>query len=234
MSLITPKCHFCYECNGTGCISELPGMGGIRKNINFQLNCSDWNLYPRCSIADEELEKCPKPKIRLAPITGGTENIGFADETQYYYAMIEACAGINLPLCIGDGCPDIKLKSGIDAVSKESKKADLVLIATGSEVSLAIDAQKKLLEKKIDVRVVSMPSWELFEAQDEKYQEEVLLLPRKKRVSVEMLSTFGWDRWAKYHMGIDTFGASAPAKDVFKKFNFTSDRLVEICEGALK
>ena len=123
MSLITPKCHFCYECNGTGCISELPGMGGIRKNINFQLNCSDWNLYPRCNIADEELEKYSKPKIRLAPITGGTENIGFADETQYYYSMIEACAEINLPLCIGDGCPDIKLKSGIDAVSKESKKA---------------------------------------------------------------------------------------------------------------
>lgn len=138
----------------------------------------------------------------------------------------------NLPLLENSNAEGVA--KGAYVVSPEKKKADLVLIATGSEVSLAIEAKQKLLEKHIDVRVVSMPSWEIFAEQDKEYRREVLLLPSERRVSVEMLSTFGWGKWAKYHMGLDTFGASAPAKDVIKKFNFTSDRLVEICEGILK
>ncbi|MBO5578447.1 MAG: transketolase [Bacilli bacterium] len=137
----------------------------------------------------------------------------------------------NLPLL--EGSNDEGVARGAYVVSKEKKRADLVLIATGSEVSLAIEAQKKLLEKKIDVRVVSMPSWEIFAKQDLEYRKSVLLLPSERRVSVEMLSTFGWGKWAKYHMGIDEFGASGPAKDVFKKFDFTSDRLVKLCEDIL-
>ena len=137
----------------------------------------------------------------------------------------------NLPLL--EGSNDEGVARGAYVVSKEKKRADLVLIATGSEVSLAIEAQKKLLEKKIDVRVVSMPSWEIFAQQDLEYRKSVLLLPSERRVSVEMLSTFGWGKWAKYHMGIDEFGASGPAKDVFKKFDFTSDRLVKLCEDIL-
>lgn len=137
----------------------------------------------------------------------------------------------NLPLL--EGSNDEGVARGAYVVSKEKKHADLVLIATGSEVSLAIEAQKKLLEKKIDVRVVSMPSWEIFAQQDLEYRKSVLLLPSERRVSVEMLSTFGWGKWAKYHMGLDEFGASGPAKDVFKKFDFTSDRLVKLCEDIL-
>ncbi len=137
----------------------------------------------------------------------------------------------NLPLL--EGSNDEGVARGAYVVSKEKKRADLVLIATGSEVSLAIEAQKKLLDKKIDVRVVSMPSWEIFAKQDLEYRKSVLLLPSERRVSVEMLSTFGWGKWAKYHMGIDEFGASGPAKDVFKKFDFTSDRLVKLCEDIL-
>lgn len=137
----------------------------------------------------------------------------------------------NLPLL--EGSNDEGVARGAYVVSKEKKRADLVLIATGSEVSLAIEAQKKLLEKKIDVRVVSMPSWEIFAQQDLEYRKSVLLLPSERRVSVEMLSTFGWGKWAKYHMGLDEFGASGPAKDVFKKFDFTSDRLVKLCEDIL-
>jgi len=137
----------------------------------------------------------------------------------------------NLPLL--EGSNDEGVARGAYVVSKEKKRADLVLIATGSEVSLAIEAQKKLLEKKIDVRVVSMPSWEIFAQQDLEYRKSVLLLPSERRVSVEMLSTFGWGKWAKYHMGIDEFGASGPAKDVFKKFDFTSDHLVKLCEDIL-
>ena len=138
----------------------------------------------------------------------------------------------NLPLLENSSAEGVR--RGAYVVSKEKKHAELVLIATGSEVSLAIEAQQKLLEKHIDVRVVSMPSWELFQEQDVGYRKEVLLLPSERRVSVEILSTFGWGKWAKYHMGIDEFGASAPAKDVIKKFDFTSDHLVALCEDILK
>ena len=138
----------------------------------------------------------------------------------------------NLPLL--ENSNDEGVSKGAYVVSKESKKADLVLIATGSEVALAIEAQKKLLEKRIDVRVVSMPSWEIFNEQPKEYKREVMLLPSERRVSVEMLSTFGWGKWAKYHMGLDDFGASAPAKDVINKFDFTSDHLVALCENILK
>ena len=138
----------------------------------------------------------------------------------------------NLPLL--ENSSDEGVSRGAYVVSYEKKRADLVLIATGSEVALALEAQQKLLEKRIDVRVVSLPSWEVFAEQDLEYRKSVLLLHSDRRVSGEMLSTFGWTRWAKYNMGIDTFGASGPAKDVFKKFDFTSDRLVRMCEEILK
>ena len=99
---------------------------------------------------------------------------------------------------------------------------------------LKVEAQKLLKEEGIDVRVISMPSWELFAEQSEEYKKSVLSLDWDKRVSVEMLSTFGWDRYAKHHMGIDTFGASAPAKDVIAKFEFTPAKLVELCKSIVK
>ena len=130
----------------------------------------------------------------------------------------------NLPLLSGSSAEGVK--RGGYVVSKENKKAEYIFIATGSEVSLAVEAQKLLLEEGIDVRVVSLPSWERFLENDQSYQDEVLNLPYEKRISVEMLSTFGWARFAKTNIGIDTFGASGPAKDVIKKFDFNVDRLV--------
>ena len=135
----------------------------------------------------------------------------------------------NLPLLKGSSAEG--LEKGAYIISKENKSAQFELIATGSEVSLAVEAQAKLLEKGIDVRVISMPSWELFEEQSEEYKKSVLSLPREKRISIEMLSTFGWDRYAAHHMGLDHFGASAPAKDVIKKFDFTADYLVSLVEA---
>ena len=127
----------------------------------------------------------------------------------------------NLPLLPGsDG---EKLKLGAYVVSKEQKEAQFVLIATGSEVSLAVQAQALLLEKGIDVRVVSMPCWSYFDKQDAAYKASVINLPREKCVSIEMLSSFGWAKYAGLNIGLDTFGASAPAKDVIKKFNFTPE-----------
>ncbi len=171
-----------------------------------------------------------------------TRTIRPCDERETYGAWLMALKSLNTPtslilsrqnLPLIPGSSVEGLEKGAYVISKEQKEAQFVLIATGSEVSLAIDAQKELLEKGIDVRVISMPSWELFEEQSEEYKQSVLLLRRKKRISIEMLSTFGWDRYAKYHMGIDTFGVSAPAKDAIKKFDFTSEHLVKLVESIL-
>ncbi len=138
----------------------------------------------------------------------------------------------NLPLLPGSSADG--LAKGAYVVSKEEGKAAFEIIATGSEVSLAVEAQKLLKEQGINVRVISMPSWELFAAQDQAYQDSVLSLPWDRRISVEMLSTFGWDRYAKHHMGMDTFGASAPAKAVIAKFDFSAERLAKTVKELLK
>lgn len=111
-------------------------------------------------------------------------------------------------------------------VSKEEKKLDFTIIATGSEVSLAIEAQKLLWSKGVDTRVVSMPSTTIFSKQDYKYQESTLGPDYSRRIAVEMLSSFGWHQFAKNVMSIDTFGASGPAKDVIEHFNFSSETLM--------
>jgi transketolase len=104
---------------------------------------------------------------------------------------------------------------------------DVILIGTGSEVSLCVDAYEKLTAEGIKARVVSMPSWELFEHQPHEYRESVLPSKVKARVSVEQASTFGWDRYAERRVGMHTFGASAPLKELQKKFGFTPDAVVK-------
>ena len=129
----------------------------------------------------------------------------------------------NLPLL--DGSSKEGVYKGAYVISKETKKADYILVATGSEVALAIDAQKLLAADGIDVRVVSMPCWSYFDAQDKDYKKSVLSLDREKIISVEMLSSFGWDKYAANHLSIDSFGKSAPAKDVINAFGFTADKV---------
>ena len=109
-----------------------------------------------------------------------------------------------------------------------------IIIASGSEVGLALDAQKVLLEKGYRVRVVSMVSWEVFDKQTKKYQKEVLPPVKSKRLSIEMGSTLGWQKYAKENMGIDTFGVSAPLKDVVEHFGFNVQNVVERMVKILK
>jgi transketolase len=106
---------------------------------------------------------------------------------------------------------------------------DVILIATGSEVSIALDAGRVLKDKGVSARVVSLPSWELFEAQPKDYRDSVLPPRITRRVSIEAASTFGWERWVGgdgVAIGLDRFGASAPGDVLFKKFGFTSERLI--------
>lgn len=107
---------------------------------------------------------------------------------------------------------------------------DVILIGTGSELQFCVDAYRELKAQGIQARVVSMPSWELFEAQPESYQEQILPSDVTARVAVEMGSTFGWERYVGCTgaiIGMDSFGASAPLKDLLKKFSFTSEAVVE-------
>jgi transketolase len=113
---------------------------------------------------------------------------------------------------------------------------DLIFIATGSEVSLAIDAAKLLTQRSMKARVVSMPCWEYFAAQDDAYRDEVLPPAVRARVSVEAAATFGWERWigtGGVAIGIDHFGASAPAADLAKAFGFTAEHVADVAAGLL-
>ena len=115
-------------------------------------------------------------------------------------------------------------------------KPDVILMGTGSEVGLCMVAYEKLGAEGIKARVVSMPSWELFERQDAAYKESVLPASVTARVSVEMLSTFGWERYVgpKGKMiGMHSFGSSAPLKDLLKKFGFEPDKVVAAAKEVL-
>jgi transketolase len=111
-------------------------------------------------------------------------------------------------------------------VLKDFGTPEIILMASGSEVSLIMDAAQKLHDEGRGARVVSFPSWELFEQQEEAYKESVLPKNITARLAVEAGASLGWERYAKSHICIDHYGASAPAKVVFEKFGFTVENVV--------
>jgi len=111
-------------------------------------------------------------------------------------------------------------------VVKDFGQPEMILMASGSEVSLILEAAQKLADEGKGVRVVSFPSWELFEKQDSAYREFVLPKAISKRLAVEAGSGIGWEKYAKSFICIDHFGASAPAKIIFEKFGFTVENVV--------
>jgi len=102
----------------------------------------------------------------------------------------------------------------------------LILIASGSEVSLIYEAAQKLFAEGIAVRVVSFPSWELFEEQEDAYRESVFPKNVTARLVVEAGATLGWERYAKSVIGLDHYGASAPYKVIFERFGFTVENVI--------
>jgi len=130
------------------------------------------------------------------------------------------------------------VKKGAYIVSKaENETPDALLLATGSEVSLAVEAQKVLKGKDIDVSVVSMPSWDRFNEQDEAYKNEVIPPQVKNRVSIEMASPLGWHKYVGDNgivLAIDKFGASAPGEKVIEEYGFTVENVVKHVEALVK
>ena len=113
---------------------------------------------------------------------------------------------------------------------------DVLLLSTGSEVSLCIEAYEQLKAEGIKARVVSMPSWELFDKQDSGYKDSVLRPNVTARISVEMAATFGWERYTGSrgrNIGMHRFGASAPLKDLLKYFGFTVNKVVQEAHAVL-
>jgi transketolase len=113
---------------------------------------------------------------------------------------------------------------------------ELILIATGSEVSLALQAHRQLSGESLRSRVVSMPSWELFEAQPKEYRDSVLPAAVTARVSVEAASPFGWERWvgpAGAIIGVDHFGASAPGPEMMTRYGFTVEHVLAVARRVL-
>ena len=135
------------------------------------------------------------------------------------------------------GARNADVARGAYVIKDAAGTPDVILIATGSEVSLALDAAKLLEAGGTKTRVVSMPCWERFERQDQGYRDAVLPPAVKARVSIEAAATLGWQRWvgdAGVALGIDHFGASAPAAALAKAFGFTAEHVAETASALLQ
>ena len=151
----------------------------------------------------------------------------------------------NHPVCLVLTRQDLPLydKSGLDALKggyilSDSEKAipDVLLMASGSEVEPCVEAQKLLKEQGIDARVISMPSFELFERQSDEYKESVMPKAVRARVAVEAAATFGWHKYVGLDgavIGLDHFGASAPYKFLFKEYGFTAENVAETAKKVI-
>ena len=132
---------------------------------------------------------------------------------------------------LGDRKADVA--RGAYIIRDTDSMPDLILIATGSEVSLALSAAEILGGKGMQTRVVSMPCWELFSAQPESYRNEILPPSVTARMSIEAAATFGWERWIGskgYAYGIDHFGTSAPAKAIAQEYGFTPEHVAQVAQ----
>ena len=141
----------------------------------------------------------------------------------------------NLPQLAGSSKE--ALKGGYVVVDSSKEKPDAILIASGSEVSLSIEAKEMLAKEGVDVRVVSMPCMDIFERQSDEYKEKVLPKAVRARVAVEALSEFGWGKYVGLDgktVCLDRFGASAPADVLFKEFGFTVENVVKAVKEVIK
>jgi transketolase len=135
------------------------------------------------------------------------------------------------------GVRNADVKRGGYVLQDSDGPPDVILIATGSEVWLAVEAAKLLARKGTKVRVVSLPSWELFAEQDRSYRDSVLPPNVKARISIEAAATLGWERWVGDHgvaIGIDHFGTSAPAGAIAQAFGFVPEKIAETASSLLE
>lgn len=126
------KCHRCAECNGMGCPGMLPGLGGVYEGKNFQLNYKAWKELFAAAEAEGHAEEIKNivitpEMLRCGPVTGAQENIGYDNEEDFYLPYLGNAAAEGIGLCVGDGCPDEKLKFGVAAIKQLGAKAAFFL-----------------------------------------------------------------------------------------------------------
>jgi transketolase len=141
------------------------------------------------------------------------------------------------PLDRGTGAPASELRKGAYVIHEPSRVPEVILIATGSEVSIAAEAAQRLEAVHIAARVVSMPSWELFDAQSIEYRERVLPPGVSARVAIEAGTTLGWERYVGSTgrtIGLDHFGKSAPGGELFTRFGLTAEKVAEVAASLKK
>jgi transketolase len=129
------------------------------------------------------------------------------------------------------------LKGAYSLSPEKGKKPEVILMATGSEVQLIIEAQNKLWEMDIDSRAVSFPSWELFREQSKSYRDEVMPPDVKNRVAIEAGSPLGWREWVGDKgeiIGINRFGASAPYQEIYENYGLTAEEIIKKVKKLLK
>jgi transketolase len=154
----------------------------------------------------------------------------------WYYAVTNGTTPTSLVLTrqklpLYDGCPKRALKGGYTLKDSKKETPDVLLMASGSEVELIFKAAEELEVKGIDARVISMPSFELFDAQDEAYKESIMPNKVRARVAVEALTSFGWHKYVGLDgevISLDTFGASGKAEVLFEQFGFTVENVVNL------
>ncbi|MGE6718350.1 transketolase [Peribacillus frigoritolerans] len=209
-------------------------------------------VFTHDSIAVGEDGPTHEPIEQLASLRA-MPNLGVirpADGNETAAAWKVAMESTNKPTALvltRQGLPTIKdtSETAYEGVSKgayiisASKKevADALLLATGSEVNLAVEAQKALANEGIDVAVISMPSWDRFETQSKEYKQSVINPSVKKRLAIEVASPFGWDRYAGDEgeiLAINHFGASAPGGKIMEEFGFTVENVVARVKEMLK
>ena len=199
-------------------------------------------LFSHDSIAVGEDGPTHQPIEQLAMLRSipNVNVIRPCDEMETYASWHIALCSKETPTAIILSRQDLKnlkttsldgVKKGAYVVSESKKKAQYILLATGSEVSLAISAQEILDKQGIATKVVSMPSMYLFERQKKAYQDSVLDLDRSKIISVEMLSSFGWDKYAAHHMSVENFGMSGKASEVIDAYHFTVNDVVNFVKA---
>lgn len=169
-----------------------------------------------------------------------------SDATETAAAWYSAITSKNTPTVLAlsrqnlpqiEGSSKEALKGGYIIAESIKAKPDAIIIASGSEVSLAVDAKKELMEKGFDIRVVSMPCMDIFEQQSDEYKEKILPQTVEKRLVVEAGSSICWGKYLGFKgksVTIDTFGASAPANVLFKKYGFTVENVVNKALSMLK
>lgn len=169
-----------------------------------------------------------------------------ADATETAAAWYSAIISKNTPTVLAlsrqnlpqiEGSSKEALKGGYIIAESIKAKPDAIIIASGSEVSLAVEAKKELMEKGFDIRVVSMPCMDIFEQQSDEYKEKILPQTVEKRLVVEAGSSICWGKYLGFKgksVTIDTFGASAPANVLFKKYGFTVENVVNKALSMLK